>query len=96
VLLGTEELARIGSWSWEPDSGRITWSPGMYRHYGLSTDEASSPAEIALRAIHAADLPRLREHIYGAGKSLRLEPVEYQVLTVAATVEADDRTPGPV
>ena len=68
----------------------------MYRHYGLSTDEASSPAEIALRAIHAADLPRLREHIYGAGKSLRLEPVEYQVLTVAATVEADDRTPGPV
>ncbi len=47
VLLRTEELARIGSWSWEPQSNRTTWSPGMYRHYGLTPDESSSPIDIA-------------------------------------------------
>ena len=79
VLLRTEQLSRTGSWSWEPDSDRTTWSPGMYRHYGLSPEDPASPMEIALRAIHAEDLPRLREHMLGTRESGRLEPIEYRV-----------------
>jgi PAS domain S-box-containing protein len=79
VLLRTEQLARIGSWSWEPESNRTIWSPGMYRHYGLTPAEPASPTEIALQAIHPEDLPRLRQHMLAARETKNLEPIEYRV-----------------
>jgi PAS domain S-box-containing protein len=94
LLLKTEQLARIGSWSWEPDSGRTTWSPGMYRHYGLPTDDPATPLEISLRAIHAEDMPRLRQHMNRARETLTLEPIEYRVRVAGAV--RHHRTEGEV
>ncbi len=78
-LLRTEQLARIGSWSWDLESGVASWSPGMYRHYGLSPEDSRAPADLALAAIHPDDLPRLRDSMLRASESGRLEPVEYRI-----------------
>ncbi len=94
LLLRTEQLARIGSWSWDPESNCTSWSPGMYRHYGLTPDEPSSPTDIALQAIHREDLPRLREHMMGARETGNLEPIEYRI-RVGAEVR-HHRTEGEV
>ncbi len=80
VLLRTEQLARIGSWSWEPDSGRTTWSPGMYRHYGLTPDESVfADRDRYFEAIHAEDLPDFGSTCLARRGSERLDPIEYRV-----------------
>jgi PAS domain S-box-containing protein len=78
-LLRTEQLARIGSWTWDPETHATSWSPGMYRLYHLSPDDPRSPREIAMSAILPEDMPRLKDHMYGADASGRIAPVEYRV-----------------
>ena len=34
-----QEVAHIGIWEWEVDHGRVTWSPELYRIYGVSSRE---------------------------------------------------------
>jgi PAS domain S-box-containing protein len=37
-LLDAQQLARVGSWEWEVDSSRVSWSPEMYRIMGVEPD----------------------------------------------------------
>jgi PAS domain S-box-containing protein len=78
-LLRTEQLARIGSWAWDLQGDATSWSPGMYQLYRLSPDDARSPKEIAMSAIHPDDMPRLREHMLRAAGSGSVAPIEYRV-----------------
>jgi PAS domain S-box-containing protein len=78
-LRRTEQLARIGSWTWDVDAGVAAWSEGMYRHYRLAPDDPRSPVDISLSAIHPDDLPRLRESMMRARDSGRLDPMEYRI-----------------
>ena len=47
-----QRIARVGSWSWDPDGGTTTWSRQMYRIFGLErdTDELSEQTLFALAA----------------------------------------------
>ncbi len=64
-LAEAQQLAAMGSWRWEPATGEITWSPEMYRLYGVdpglplsvgSYDGKGHPddAELAASTIRAA------------------------------------------
>ena len=39
LLSESQSLARVGSWEWEPATGRLAWSEEMYRIYGVSRAE---------------------------------------------------------
>ena len=34
-----QEVAHIGIWEWEVGHGRVTWSPELYRIYGVTPQE---------------------------------------------------------
>jgi len=43
-LAQAQRLARIGSWEWDVDSGRVDWSAEMYRLYDLEPDALGGDA----------------------------------------------------
>jgi len=38
LLAETQRLARLGSWEWDIDSDRVTWSDEMFRIFGIDLD----------------------------------------------------------
>lgn len=60
-----ESLARIGSWTWDVDSGALTWSAGMRRIFGVGPDvEATFDAWLA--RVHEDDRERVAAAVRGA------------------------------
>jgi PAS domain S-box-containing protein len=47
-LLEAERLARLGNWSWDVGTNRVTWSEELLRIYGLRTDEFAGTFEAFL------------------------------------------------
>ncbi len=54
----SEEIAHIGHWTWRLADGQVTWSPEVYRIFGLSPD-APPAMDVLARAVHPDDRPRL-------------------------------------
>lgn len=63
-----QQAAHVASWSWEPGTGRASWSPEMYDLLGLDPEgeAAMASADTFFAAVHPEDRPRLREAIEGA------------------------------
>ncbi|RYF70071.1 MAG: PAS domain S-box protein, partial [Comamonadaceae bacterium] len=55
-----QEIARIGDWEWDIDSGRIRWSETMYSIYGLDPAVFEPNADNVFPLIHADDRDALR------------------------------------
>jgi PAS domain S-box-containing protein len=61
-LAEAQEVAHVGSWSWDINADRVTWSAELYRLYGIA--EGSPMAyESFLGAIHADDRERTRRAV---------------------------------
>jgi len=52
-LMEAQHLAGIGTWSHDPASGKLTWSPEMFRIFGRSPESAEPDLEECSQAIHA-------------------------------------------
>ncbi|TPG57139.1 PAS domain S-box protein [Roseomonas nepalensis] len=63
-----QQAARVASWSWEPGTGRASWSPEMYDLLGLDAEREAglASAETFFAALHPDDRPRLHDAIEGA------------------------------
>jgi signal transduction histidine kinase len=63
VLRQSEEVAGIGSWEYDIDTGNFHWSQGMYRLFGLPQGSPVTP-DIYLDHVIAADCPVAQKIIY--------------------------------
>jgi PAS domain S-box-containing protein len=80
-----QRIARIGSWWWDVESGRVEWSSEVYRLFGLP--ETFEPDFGRLESIiHPADWPRMRQALDDALTGRRPYDLELRV------VRADGRT----
>jgi PAS domain S-box-containing protein len=61
-LAEAQEVAHVGSWSWDIDSDRATWSAELYRLYGIAEGTAMT-YESFLAAIHFDDRDAIRRSI---------------------------------
>ena len=55
LLAEAQKLAGLGSWEWEPASGRMSWSEELYRIYGLARGAVAPSFEAFLERIHTSD-----------------------------------------
>src|SRR5262245_63918894 len=55
-----QEVAHIGIWEWEVDADRVTWSPELYRIYGVSPQEYAPTFDGYLQKVHPHDRDRVR------------------------------------
>jgi len=51
----SQEIAHLGSWELDVDSGRLTWSDEVYRIFGLEPKEFPATYEAFLDAVHPDD-----------------------------------------
>jgi PAS domain S-box-containing protein len=79
-LAEAQELAHLGSWEWEIESDRITWSRELYRIFGV--DPRSGPLTFVkyLARIHPADRDAVRSEIERALEARRPFQVLHRIV----------------
>jgi len=56
-----QEVAGVGTWEWDPDTGAMVWSPEQHALFGTSPATGAPPSfEGFLDLVHPDDRPRLR------------------------------------
>src|SRR6188474_3294169 len=55
LLREAERVAHLGTWTWDMESGRVTWSDEMYRILGVEPGKAVPSVEAFFGAVHADD-----------------------------------------
>jgi PAS domain S-box-containing protein len=71
----------VGEWSWDPATGEVSWSPGLYALLGLDPKAARPTAQAFADMIHPDDRPALQAALDAAvsGASARLH-LDFRVL----------------
>ena len=55
LLTEAQKLAGVGCWEWDPEHGRMTWSPELYRIHGVDPASWQPGFESYLDRVHAED-----------------------------------------
>lgn len=59
LLLEAQRIGHMGHWEWEVDSGRLVWSPEIYRLFGLDPQGEPLTYEGFLTRVHPDDRERV-------------------------------------
>jgi PAS domain S-box-containing protein len=68
-LAHAQQVARIGSWEWEIETNRVSWSDELYRIFGLDTQTFDATYDAFLRLVHVDDRNHVAETIRTAVES---------------------------
>jgi len=71
-LLNAQRAAHVGSWEWDVSTDVVTWSPELFRIYGISPAEFDGTYQSFLTRVHREDLEKTKNTIFEAlraGKS---------------------------
>jgi PAS domain S-box-containing protein len=55
LLAEAQKVAGLGTWEWDPESGRVAWSEQLYRIYGETPGNFRPSFETYLERVHAQD-----------------------------------------
>ena len=55
LLAEAQKIAGLGSWEWDPDSGRVSWSGELYRIFGVLPEDVAPSFENYLERVHPDD-----------------------------------------
>ncbi len=55
LLTEAQKVAGLGSWEWDPESGRVAWSEELYRIYGETPERFAPSFEAYLERVHPED-----------------------------------------
>ena len=55
LLAEAQKIAGLGSWEWDPDSGRVSWSGELYRIFGVLPEDMAPSFENYLERVHPDD-----------------------------------------
>ncbi len=80
MLERAQEMTHLGSWTWEVDTGQITWSDEMYRIYGVSPDAGEVSFERAMAAIHPDDRAFVAQQVQNMLDGKDTENYEYRIV----------------
>ncbi len=60
ALKRSQEVARVGHWTWDTRTNRVTWSAGMFQIFGVDPATFDGDLDaIIQRTIHPNDLPKV-------------------------------------
>ena len=64
-----QRLADLGSWMWDIEEGRVTWSDQLYQIYGVRRGDFAGTLDDFVRRIHEDDRATVREEVARALQS---------------------------
>ncbi|MGO9902753.1 MAG: PAS domain S-box protein [Solirubrobacteraceae bacterium] len=92
-----ETTAQMGSWDWDLRSGRVSWSAGLYKLFGLEPETADRDIEHGLRhRVHPEDRERMREALDRAVSQLESVSTEYRAIRADGHVRIHDWRADPI
>ncbi len=85
-LSKAQEIAQLGSWSWEVDTNQFYWSPAMLQLFGLDPRHFDGRLGSILMAVHPEDRERVLEALRALPARLDNFPMQYRVRLPDGTV----------
>jgi PAS domain S-box-containing protein len=79
-LAEAQRVAHLGSWEWDIERDRITWSEELYRLFGIDPGSTRLTYESYLERIHPDDLPLVRATVDRAYAEREPFEMEHRVL----------------
>ncbi len=67
-LLESQRLVQMCSWTYDPSSGMVTFSPELNRIYDIESDQGIWPADFFVERIHPDDRPAFEEILRKASR----------------------------
>lgn len=80
ALAEAQELAHIGSWEWELQSNRVTWTEELHRIFGVKPDDEQVAFDAYVTSIHPEDRDQTLGVIQGAVKADRPFHMEHRIV----------------
>lgn len=80
MLVRTEAIAGVGSWAWEVEADRVTWSEELFRIFGLEPAEEAPPLAQHQDRYHPEDRQRLLQAIQACVQEGRPYELEARIL----------------
>ncbi len=85
LLAKAQEVARIGSWSWDIASNDVLWSRETYRLFGVTLEFGEHPWEILERVVHPDDREPLQQSIERTARTGEARPLEIRLIWADGT-----------
>jgi PAS domain S-box-containing protein len=80
LLAEAQQLAHLGSWEWNVETGAVTWSDELYRIWGHDPADFGPSYQRYLDQIHPEDRKRVEGAIRGAYASLEPFSFEHRIV----------------
>jgi PAS domain S-box-containing protein len=85
-LVKTQQVAQIGSWEYEVDNGKISWSEELFRIMGLSPHQSEPTLEQHLQQIHPDDRPFWQDTVCKALATGESYEMDFRIIRPDGTV----------
>jgi PAS domain S-box-containing protein len=76
----SEDMAEMGSWTWEPDGGKYVWSESLYTLLGSKPSTVEITQKHLMQAIHPEDRKRFSEELNLAVQEKRESRFEFRIV----------------
>ena len=79
-LADAQRVARLGSWTWDVATNRITWSDELFRIFGMEPRESPGRFEVLLENVHSDDRDSVGAALQEALDDLSDLSVEFRIV----------------
>ncbi|HOL96288.1 MAG TPA: PAS domain S-box protein [bacterium] len=81
-----QEVARIGFWNTDLQTGRLIWSKGVYRIFGMEEDQFDNQRETFYAHVHPEDRELIIEALHQAVETQSAYQIEHRILLPGGAV----------
>ena len=86
-LLTAQEIAKLGSWEWDAQKDTITWSPELYKLFGVQPSAINLTYGTYLQLIHPEDMSAVNKIITTAMKKKAAFQADHRILMADGTIK---------
>ncbi len=80
LLSESQQMAHIGSFRWEFETGRLTWTDETFRLFGLAKDARTPSAEALLETVYPDDRSRHGDWMRACMAGEDVAPLDYRLI----------------
>lgn len=79
-LAGAEQVAKVGTWQWSPETGELRWSDNLFRLHGLEPGEVTPGRRAVLEMAHPDDVARVEHWAECVRRGQVPAPIDFRVI----------------
>jgi len=86
MLSESQRIAHIGSWTWDLETGYISWSDEMYRIFGVTREAFGHTIEAFVDLIDPKDVAAMEMWINDSLSGKKMQEVDYRIIWPDGTI----------